>query len=135
MNPAEAQVLLSMCAAYDNRKPDPDAAKAWAAALQGLRFDDCRQAVIEHYRANDAWLMPSMVRTLVRRIRDKRIADHPPVVPPPGLSDVEELAWLGRTRRRIGDGEVIDSDAAYQLVTGSVRELLAAATRTKEVPQ
>lgn len=130
MTPAEAQVLIAMAAAYDNRKPDPDAAKAWAAALDGLPFDDCRAVVIQHYRTSTDWLMPATIRAGVRRIRNKRIDEHPPLVPPPGLSDIEELAWLGAARRRIGNGEVIDSDAAYELVTGSVRELLAAATPT-----
>ena len=131
MTPPEAQVLLSMAAAYDNRKPDPDAAKAWAAALDGLRFEDCRLALIEHYRASDEWLMPSMVRAAVKRIRAKRIADHPPLVPPPGLSDVAELAWLGEARRRVGDGEVIDSDAAYGELESDLprlRQLLSSAT-------
>lgn len=144
MSPAEAQVLLSMAATVDNRKPDADAAKAWAAMLDGLRVEDCMQAIREHYTESTEWLMPAMVRARVKRIRAKRIADHPPLIPPPGLSDAEERQWLAGARRHIGDGNQIDSDAAYELVSGSVRELLAAATpttdepplpRTKEVPQ
>lgn len=132
MSPAEAQVLLSMASAYDNRKPDPDAAKAWAAALDDLPFDDCRTALLAHYRTSQEWLMPAMVRTAVKRIRRDRLEKHPPLVPPPGLTDIEELAWLGAARRRVANGEVIDCDAAYELVAGSVRELLAAATPTTE---
>lgn len=144
MSPAEAQVLLSMAATVDNRKPDADAAKAWAAMLDGLRVEDCMQAIREHYTESTEWLMPAMVRARVKRIRAKRIADHPPLVPPPGLSDAEERQWLAGARRHVGDGNQIDSDAAYELVSGSVRELLAAAAptpdepplpRTKEVPQ
>lgn len=129
MTPAEAQVLLSMAAAFDNRKPDADTARAWAAALDGLRFEDCRVAVIEHYRASTEWLMPAVIRTAVRRIRAKRIEVHPPLTPPPGLDDAQERRWLLDARRRIGDGEQIDSDAAYELVTGAAvnfRELLPA---------
>lgn len=130
MTPAEAQVLLSMAATVDNRKPDPDAAKAWAAMLDGLRVEDCMQAIREHYTESTEWLMPAMVRARVKRIRAKRIADHPPLVPPPGLDDAQERQWLAGARRHIGDGNQIDSDAAYELVSGSVRELLAAATPT-----
>lgn len=130
VTPAEAQVLLSMAAAFDNRKPDPDAAKAWSVALDGLRFEDCRDALVAHYRGSTEWLMPAMVRTAVRRMRAKRIEEHPPVIPPPGLSDVEERRFLAEARRRIGDGETYDSAAPYGELVSDVprlRELLAAA--------
>lgn len=133
MNPAEAQVLLSMAAAYDNRKPDADVAKAWAAALSDLRFEDCRDALIAHYRTSTEWLMPAAIRTTVRRIRAKRIDDHPPLVPPPGLDDAQERRWLREARWRIGNGEHVDSDAPYgELVTGRIRELVAAAEPSPE---
>ncbi len=133
MSPAEAQVLLSMAAAYDNRRPDPDAAKAWAAALDDLRFDDCRVALIQHYRSSTEWLMPAAIRTAVRKLRAKRIDEHPPLTPPPGLDDGQERRWLLEARRRVGDGEVIDSEAAYELVTGeqaNFRELLPSPATT-----
>lgn len=138
MTPAEAQVLLSMAAAYDNRKPDPDAAKAWAAALDDLPFDDCRHALIQHYRSSSEWLMPAMIRTAVRRVRHKRLEDHPPLVPPPGLDDAQERRWLREARRRIADGEVINSDAAYELVTADAvnfRELLPSPATTHPDPE
>lgn len=132
MTPAEAQVLLSMAAAYDNRRPDADAAKAWALALDGLPYIDCRDAIVAHYRGSTEWIMPAVVRAAVRRIRAKRIDDHPPLVPPPGLDDVQERRWLSEARRRVGDGEQIDSDAAYgELLTGAAvnfRELLPTPT-------
>lgn len=118
MTPAEAAMLLTVAAAYDNRKPDEDAAKAWALALDGLPYIDCRDAIVAHYRGSTEWIMPAVVRAAVRRIRAKRIDDHPPLVPPPGLDDVQERRWLTEARRRVGDGEQIDSDAAYgELVT------------------
>lgn len=113
MTPAEAQVLLSMCATVDNRKPDEDAARAWAAMLDDLRFDDCRIAVVEHYKTSTEWLMPAKVRADVRRIRARRIAEHPEPIPPPDLSPRETAHWLADVRRRIGDGEQIDPDAAF----------------------
>lgn len=137
MTPAEAQVLLSMAASVDNRKPDPDAAKAWAAMLNGLRLEDCIQAVREHYTDSTEWLMPAMVRTRVKRIRAKRIEEHPPVIPPPGLSDADERRFLAAAHKRIGDSETYDSDAPYgELVRDvpRVRELLAAATPNPGAP-
>lgn len=130
MTPAEAASLLVVASAFDNRKADEAAAHAWAAALEGLRFDDCRQAIIAHYRTSSEWLMPSAIRAVVRRTRAKRITDHPPLVPPPGLDDAAEAAWLADATRRVGDGEQIDGYAGIELVEGSVRELLAAADPT-----
>lgn len=108
MTPAEAQVLLSMAAAVDNRKPDTDTAKAWAAMLDGLRFEDCRVAIIEHFQTSTEYLMPAMVRASVRRIRNKRLAVAGDLTPPAGLTQAEERAWLGQARRAIGDGVPVD---------------------------
>ena len=125
MTPAEAQVLLSMAAAFDNRKPDPDAAKAWAAALDDVRFEDARLALIQHFKTSTEYLMPVMIRTAVRKMRAKRIDDHPPLTPPPGLTVLETNQWLKEARRRIGDGETIDSDAAYELKPRVLSDLAA----------
>ena len=51
MTPTDAARLLTLAAAYDNRKPDADQAKAWAMVLDGLRFEDCCEAIVAHYRA------------------------------------------------------------------------------------
>lgn len=113
MSPAEAQMLLGIAASFDNRKPNEEAAIAWSHALNGLRFVDCRDAVVQHYSTSSEWIMPAQIRAHVKRIRAKRIDDHPPLTPPPDLSPVETIAWQQEARRRIGDGEVIDCDAAY----------------------
>lgn len=125
MSPAEAQVLLSMASAFDNRKPDSDAAKAWSVALDDLRFEDCRLALIDHYRTSTEWLMPAMVRTAVRRMRAKRIADAPQPTPPPGLTPLETNAWLKDARRRIGDGEVVETAGYGELEQRHLPELRA----------
>lgn len=113
MTPAEAATLLAVAAAFDNRRADEAASIAWAAALDGLGVTDCRDAIVAHYRASSEWLMPAMVRTAVRRVRAKRIEEHPPLYPPPGLTEAEERAWLADARRRVGDGEHIDCSRAY----------------------
>ena len=105
MKATEAAALLTVAAAFDNRKPDADAAQAWALALDGLRFEDCRDAIVAHYRASSEWLMPATVRTEVKRVRSKRIAEAGDLTPPPDLTPREAMAWLKDARRRIGDGE------------------------------
>lgn len=110
MTPAEAQILLSMAATVDNRKPDEDAARAWAAMLNDLRFEDCREAVIAHYRVSTEWLMPSMVRAGVKAIRDNRIREFGPFEPPSDLDPADYSPWLGNMLRRIADGDTFDPE-------------------------
>ena len=137
MNPAEAAVLLGIAASYDNRKPDETAAQAWALALEDLTFADCRDAVVAHYRVSPEWLMPSQVRTSVRKVRDKRIADHEhELTPPPDAREGAALhAWLADARRRLGDGEPVAAINPPELDLkprnlGDLRELV----RTPERP-
>lgn len=116
MTPAEAQALLTVAAAFDNRKPDPDAARAWAAALDGYPFVDCRDAIVKHYRGSSEWLMPGHVIAAVKQVRAKRIADAGHLlIPPPGLTEPEERAWLGHARRRVADGEAPEVVSPQQI--------------------
>lgn len=133
MNLVEAQVLLSMAAAYDNRKPDPDAAKAWEAALSDMRFEDCRAALIAHYRDSREWLMPVDIRRGVHRIRKTRLENHPPVTPPSDLDEAGYMAWLKSTNRRIADGEQLDPNGGRELVDrrSDLRELMATGAQVR----
>ena len=113
MTPAEAQMLLGIAASFDNRKPSEEAAVAWSHALDGFRFVDCRDAIVAHYRSSSEWLMPARIIAEVKRIRAKRIEEHPPLTPPAGLTPIETTAWLKEARHRVGNGESVDCDAAY----------------------
>lgn len=104
MTPQEAAALLTIAAAFDNRKPDADAAQAWAIQLDELPFHDCRDAVLGHYRTSSEWLMPKDVIGAVKRVRDKRIAEAGDLTPPRGLTDEQEREWIRNERRRIADG-------------------------------
>lgn len=128
LNPDEVATLLGIAASFDNRKANEEAVVAWRVALAGISFTDARDAIAAHYAESREWIMPADIRARVRRVRAKRIDEHPPLIPPPGLDDGQERAWIAAARSRVGDGAVIDCDAAYELVSGSVRELLAAAT-------
>jgi hypothetical protein len=125
MTPAEAATLLAGIAAFDNRKPDEAAAKMWAHALDGLRLEDCAQAVVEHFKTSSEYLMPVHVRSGVKRIRAKRLAEHPPVIPPDDVTDFG--AWLAGINRRIGDGETFDPNQfCGELKPRDMRELTSA---------
>jgi len=126
MKPTEAAALLTIAAAFDNRKPDADQAHAWALALDGLRFDDCRTVIVEHYRRTRDWLMPSNVVDGVRRIRDQRIRDYGPIPAPAGLDpdDSGALArYIRETERAIGDGTLVPEPPAEFEVRDVIAEL------------
>ena len=129
VSPAEAQVLLSMASGVDNRKPDADAAKAWAAILDGLSFEDCRIAVIEHFQTSDEYLMPIHVRRIVHRLRRDRVNDYGTMPDPPPELDPDDEAgyrrWYAATKRAIADGIYQAAPAALPSRTDSeiIREL------------
>lgn len=134
MTPAEAGVLLAGITVFDNRKPGtPEEAQRtmtlWATALHDISLADAGQAVTEHFATSTEYLMPAHIRAIVKRIRAKRIDEHPPLTPPPELDgdQARTTAWLRETKRRIGDGEVIDTDATYgELKPRNLAELPAA---------
>lgn len=130
VSPAEIQALFALESAISNRKVDEtgEVAKVWAHVLRDVTWADATEALAAHLRDTGGWLEPKHILDRVRRIRAKRIADHPPLIPPPGLDVTQELRWLADAKQRVGNGEVIDCDAAFgELVTGpsvNFRELL-----------
>lgn len=102
MDVTQAAALLALCASFDNRKPDVGAAKAWATALENVRFDDAQQAVVDHYRNEHRWIMPADVLKGVRRLVKDRQTDLSSAEVPPELDAMEDgpeftaayLAWL-----------------------------------------
>jgi hypothetical protein len=109
MTPAEAGVLLAGISHFDNRKPGtPEeadrTATLWAQALHDVSLPDAGQAVTQHFATSTDYLMPAHIRAAVKRIRAKRLEDHPPL---------ETNDWLRDARRRVADGQVIDCDQAY----------------------
>lgn len=85
---------------------------AWADLLGDIRLEDAKEAT-RRVASKQPFVAPAEIRAEVRRIRSKRISDHPPLTPPPDLSELEQRQWRRQAVRRIGDGERIDCDAAY----------------------
>jgi hypothetical protein len=65
MNRAETAELLSLAASYDRRTIGEADVHAWHAALGHYEFDDCRDALIEHYRSSTEWVLPAHIRRVV----------------------------------------------------------------------
>lgn len=113
MTPAEAQMLLGIAASFDNRKPSEEAATAWAVALDGADFADCRTAIVNYYRTKREWLMPSDVLEGVVTIRRKRLDDYGLISPPDDLDPDDPEAysvWYSTTMRAIASGQKVRGD-------------------------
>lgn len=108
MTPAEAAALLTIAAGFDNRKPDADQARAWAMALDGYRFEDCRDAIVGYYREHREWMMPADVIGRVKRVRNARVNAYGTLPEPPAHINPDDTAAVQRWRldfiRGIGDG-------------------------------
>lgn len=77
MNLTQATAILVMCSGYDNRKVTPENAKAWQEVLDGVRFEDAQQAVLDHYRTSDRWLMPADIHNgVARMVKDRQAELH-----------------------------------------------------------
>ena len=129
MKPTEAAALLTIAAAYDNRRPDADQAKAWAMALDGLRFEDCRTVIVEHYRRSREWLMPVDVCGGVKRLRAQRIDDFGPIPAPKGIDPDDTEAY---TQARLAIQTAI-ADGTYASEPEPVLEEIQARDVVKEL--
>lgn len=129
MTPAEASALLTIASGFDNRRVDPDVARSWAVALDDVRFEDARDAVVAHYRASREWLMPVHILDAVKRVRAGRIAaGEADLIPPPELSPRETQEWMRDARQALGDGRSpAEINPAAQLHPRPVAALLAGA--------
>lgn len=92
---------------FDQFTPD-----AWFELLNDFRFEDCKLAVTQLAK-RQPFVAPAEIRDEVHRIRTKRIDLGPTLTPPPDLDPVATNEWLREARRRVADGEHIDTDAAY----------------------
>jgi hypothetical protein len=124
MNAAEALTLCRFVKAVcpqqvmDEFSPD-----AWLDLLGDLRFQDAREAV-RNLGQQQHFIDPADIRKEVRRIRDRRIAEHPPIDPPDTITtDHEYRIWLRTTRQAIADGDVITQPALQQRDMSQLRAI------------
>lgn len=144
MTPAQGAMLLTVAASFDRRKPDEIAAQAWAVALNDWPFEDCRDAIVEHYGITREWLMPSDVIRIVKNKRWSRIQALGYVQPPRELRDHPEREgdWLRALNSAAGDGltkaeaiqaanQTLGIDPQPEELTHKVSDVLKAIETTK----
>lgn len=136
MDIRETAAVLAMISALDGRKAFGEIdAQAWHAVVGDLRFDDCREAVIAHYRDSSATLMPADLRVRVKQVRKDRIGDKVAPLPPVDPDDVERYAqWQQAWVRAVGDGLTDDeAERSADMQLGVQREAIELKPRNLEI--
>jgi hypothetical protein len=72
VNLSETADLLSAMSAFDRRTIGDGDVIAWQAILPDAAFEDCLEAVKQHYAEQTDWMMPAHVRRAVRDMVSQR---------------------------------------------------------------
>lgn len=109
----ETAAILAMVTALDSRRSFGELdAKAWQAVIGDFSFDDCREALIGHYRESPHSITPSDIATRVAAARRARIGNRVAPLPPVDPNDVVRYkSWIGAWSTAIADG-ADDEEAA-----------------------
>ena len=111
MSPEETVALCRLVKAIcpsqalDQYTPD-----AWALILRHIDYNDAKQAVIDIASrplepGKSRYIEPGHIIAQVKRIRAQRLADHGPLIPPPGLDGTTEyLAWIRQASAVVASG-------------------------------
>ena len=91
--------------ALDQYTPD-----AWSLILRHIDYNDAKQAVIDIASrplepSKSRYIEPGHIIAQVKRIRAQRLADHGPLIPPPGLDGTAQyLAWIRQASAVVASG-------------------------------
>lgn len=128
----ETAAVLAMISALDSRKVYGEVdAQAWNAVIGDLEFNDCREAVIEHYKQSPHPITPADVRKAVSVVRRARIGDRVAPLPPVDPENVEDYKeWQRRWYAAIGSGQTDEeAERSADLALGITRQALPEAPR------
>lgn len=110
--------LLSVAAAYDSRKPNPDTVLAWTEAAGRGRWDyqGALTAIHEHYAESAEWIMPAHITTRLKAVRQQ-----PPHLP----TQRDPLAVEGydRPRRQLPAQRQADPAHVRSVMADLAREM------------
>lgn len=105
MNRDQTRALLALGAATSRDwAPTSTDVDAWAALLDDLDFDDCRNALLAHAKQTHHRPVPADIRAGVKRIRADRLERAPLAVPAADPDDVQAYLDDLRTDRHRNAG-------------------------------
>jgi hypothetical protein len=109
MTPQEAVALCRFTAACcPSQKIDEYTADAWGLLLEGVRFEDAKEAVVK-VAQKQPWVSPAEIISEVKKLRRKRIDEFGPITPPADLDPDDTVAyrdWWQNVQRAIADGDL-----------------------------
>lgn len=153
MKPSDAAIVLTTAAAIDRRTVGRTDAEVWADLLGDMRIEDAVSAVKHHYSTCRDFIYPSNIIDIVKAVRAERIRAAGDITSrmPAAIDAMEDGAehqraykgWLAEARRRVGNGEEIDSFAPMpalnpadaQKVEQIVGELAASLSAKRPAPK
>jgi hypothetical protein len=107
--PQEAVALCRFTAACcPSQKIDEYTADAWGLLLEGVRFEDAKEAVVK-VAQKQPWVSPAEIISEVKKLRRKRIDEFGPITPPADLDPDDTVAyrdWWQNVQRAIADGDL-----------------------------
>lgn len=121
MNVQETAKVLAVAAGFDNRRPDDLATAAWMELLGGYTFEECRHAIIDHYRdpvTRHQYLTAAHVLDRVEKAGRARTPDIEADVRSAKARGLIEEAWPRR--------EPLPHDVAVKLTLARERDRRAA---------
>jgi hypothetical protein len=123
MTPTQAGALFRIArAGLPHQKFDEYTPDLWAELFRDLPFDDARKALVDMV-SRQVFVSAAEIIAEVKRIRGRRIDEHP-VLPPPGLDPDDEVGyrrWLAAARKAVADG--LPTEPAGELTKRDMREL------------
>ena len=100
MNSSEVRELLMGIKLVDNRRVSDGSVEMWRRILSDLELDECKLAVIEHFRTSTQYLEPQHIRHIVRKWRQERVLSNDketiydkgePSAPPKNLREMTDF--------------------------------------------
>ena len=132
MSPEETVALCRLVKAVcpsqalDQYTPD-----AWALILRRIDYSDAKQAVIDIASrplepGKSRYIEPGHIIAQVKRIRAQRLADHGPLIPPPGLDGTTQyLAWIRQASAVVASGGSLPTPPAVAADPGRSAAVIA----------
>lgn len=112
MNLTETAALLTLAAAYDQRRLGETDVRAWQELLADVDAADAMAAVKAHYRDHTERLMPAHVRDLVAATRRRRLEQAGTAALLPSV-DPDDPAYFDELRARRDQAAVAEAIAHH----------------------
>lgn len=130
-------IITALCPSQKLTEYTPD---AWELVLEDIPFAEAQDAVRVIYReqgSDTEWVRKIEADDIIRQVkrtRARRIEHFTDIVPPAGLTQAEERAWLRSFYRRAGQGQPVETNTRGELKSRPQLQLLGRNVRDDTNP-